>query len=200
MSQASERIHEIIDAAERVALEIRSDAESEAAAYLAERKREADQLAEARTRESERAVTERTAALDSLIKTLADSAEHFKRQGEVMLADLDRVIADARSGVGAERANFARDDEPLAPVPEPESPQPPRPRPAPAIVAFPGRAAAGDERDRDQAPGADDQTSEAVLRVTQLAVVGKGRKEILKELKGDFPDVDMAAIVDEILG
>ena len=79
VGQATERIHEIIDAAERVAVEIRSDAEAEAERYLEERRREADRLA-----------GERTAALDQLTKTLANSAERFKHQAEQMLADLDR--------------------------------------------------------------------------------------------------------------
>ena len=105
VGEATERIHEIIDAAERVASEIRSDAEAEARSYLAERRAEAD-----------RAAQERNASLDQLTKSLADTAEQFKHQAERMLADLDRAIADARAGVYRHGALSALGDEP---APEP---------------------------------------------------------------------------------
>ena len=50
---ASERIQEIIDTAERVAEGIRRDAEVAAEAYLADRRREADELAAAQARRLE---------------------------------------------------------------------------------------------------------------------------------------------------
>ncbi len=174
LGQATDRIHEIIDAAERVAIEIRSDAEAEATAYLAERRREADALA-----------AERTRSLDALASTLAESAERFKRQAAGMLADLDRVIEQARSG-GGESNSSSTPEPPVAPLraaPEPEDAAP-----APALAA-----------DRpSQSEG--DQTSEALLRATQMAVTGKERDEIVAALRADFPGVDADAVTDEILG
>jgi hypothetical protein len=67
VTKATERIHEIIDAAERAALAIRSDAEADAEAYLAERTREIDEIIESRRREGEQAAFERVRALDDLI-------------------------------------------------------------------------------------------------------------------------------------
>jgi hypothetical protein len=209
MGQATERIHEIIDAAERVAAEIRADAEAEARSYLAERKREAELL-----------VKDRTQALDQLTKTLADSAEGFKHQAERMLADLDRAIVEARAGVYRNGAAAAVEAEPEPepepePMPEPEprsvfpeleyerrpvEPEPlQRQRPAAVVSSYPSR------RETDApapAPASEsvDATSEALLRATQMAVTGKGRAEIAEVLHADFPGVDTDSILDEILG
>ncbi len=202
VGQATERIHEIIDAAERVAVEIRSDAEAEAERYLEERRREADRLA-----------GERTAALDQLTKTLANSAERFKHQAEQMLADLDRVISEARAGVyrngalaavetEAEPAPEPRPAEPelrsVVPEPEPElRPVEPEPsEPSRIVSTYSGSEAETPAADADSA----DQTSEALLRATQMAVTGQDRAEIAAALRADFPGVDTDAIVDEILG
>jgi hypothetical protein len=223
VTEATERIHEIIDAAEKVASEIRAEAEAEAEKYLADRRREAD-----------RAVEERTESLDRLTKTLADTGEQFKHQAERMLADLDRAIADARAGVYRHGAIASLDDEPAeppAPEPVPDPPsfdsgsltpeRPPlsslgpdddpielppldsepleRPRPAEAAVAaYPGRV---DLPTGDPQPAAGgDQSAEALLRATQLAVTGKNRDEIADVLRTDFPGVDTEPLLDEILG
>jgi len=193
---ATDRIHEIIDAAERVATEIRSDAEAEADAYMAQRRREADALA-----------AERTRGLDDLTRTLADSAEQFKRQAEGMLADLDRVIAQARAGVdrdlgpvapapsakGEPERRAEAPVRPLQPAPDPEpEPEPEPAKPAIAVAAYPGTADGGE--------AGSDQTSEALLRATQMAVTGKDRDEITASLRADFPGVDADAVADEILG
>jgi len=191
VGQATNRIHEIIDAAERVATEIRTDAEAEAQAYLDERRREADRFA-----------AERTRALDQLSATLTDTAERFKREAETLLADLDGVIAQARAGVDRDLAPAApapsadREPErrPLAPAPEPE---PAAEEPAPVAVASYADTAA--ERAEAGEPEAD-QTSEALLRATQMAVTGKDRAEIIAALRNDFPLVDAEAVVHEILG
>lgn len=193
VGEATDRIHEIIDATERVATEIRSEAEAEAEAYLAERRREADRLA-----------AERTSSLDALTASLVDSAERFKRQAEEMLADLDRVIEKARSG-GGERESSSTPEPSAAPLrstdpgqaEQPVRPLKAAPEPqgdplAPA-VAYPGAGHTGPEREGDQ-------TSEALLRATQMAVTGKERDEIVAALRADFPGVDAGAVTDEILG
>ncbi len=246
VNEATERIHEIIDAAEKVASEIRTEAEVEAQTYLAERRREADRLAQ-----------ERSGSLDRLTKTLADTAEQFKHQAERLLGDLDQAITDARAGVyrhGAiaalgdepaeapqsepasdsttfSSASFAADRDPLTPDRDPFEPLsrdlptrkpvgleplspldadenpielPPlasepveRERPAAAVAAYPGRA---DRSAADETPApSGDQTSEALLRATQLAVTGKDRDEIADVLRADFPGVDTEPLLDEIL-
>jgi hypothetical protein len=117
VGQATERIHEIIDAAERVASDIRSDAETEARTYVAERRAEADRAAEERSR-----------ALDQLTKSLADTAEQFKHQAERMLAELDQAIVEARAGIYRHGALSALGDEPARePAPAPERTREPEP-------------------------------------------------------------------------
>ena len=193
VGEATDRIHEIIDATERVATEIRSEAEAEADAYLAERRREADRLA-----------AERTTSLDALTASLVDSAERFKRQAEEMLAELNRVIEKARSG-GGERESPSTPEPSAEPLRSPDpgdaeqavrplqaAPEPQSDPSAPA-AAHPGAGHTGPE-------GEGDHTSEALLRATQMAVTGKERDEIVAALRADFPGVDADAVTDEILG
>ncbi|MDX6582320.1 MAG: hypothetical protein QOI10_1504 [Solirubrobacterales bacterium] len=120
LGEATDRIHEIVDAAERVAAQIRADAEADARSYLAERKAEADALA-----------GERSEDLDRLTRTVADTADQFRQQAERMLADLDRVLADARAGVRREAPLAAVESaprpEPFAPAPAPEPARTPEP-------------------------------------------------------------------------
>jgi hypothetical protein len=241
VGEATERIHEIIDAAERVASDIRGDAEAEARTYIAERRAEADRAAEERSR-----------SLDQLTKSLADTAERFKHEAERMLAELDQAIVEARAGVYRHGAVSALGDDP-APAPAPREPEPtrePEPlaperdplsfesmsreprrtrkpvgleplpplepqddpfqlppldpqeigrdRPRAAVSAYPGRSDRS-WRDESPAPSAD-QTSEALLRATQLAVTGKGRDEITDILRTDYPGLDTKPLLDEILG
>jgi hypothetical protein len=213
MGQATERINEIIDAAERVATEIRADAETEARNYLAERKREAELLAK-----------DRTQALDQLTKLVADSAERFKHQAEQLLADLDRAIVEARAGVyrngAAAAVGVERPPEPVEPpreaVERPMDPvqreplqarpfsierEPVEPeRPAAVASAYPEAPAEAPAPAPVSVPESADETSEALLRATQMAVTGKGRAEIGEVLRADFPGVDSESILDEILG
>ncbi len=88
VSQATERISEIITAAEQVALDIRTDAETQARNYVAAQQREID-----------RVVDERSGALDRMTDTLVESAERFRRQAEAMLTNLDTVIDEARQAL-----------------------------------------------------------------------------------------------------
>ncbi len=256
VGEATDRIHEIINAAERVATEIRTDAEADARTYLAERRAEADRSAE-----------ERHAAFDRMTRNVTDAAGHFKRQAERMLAELDAAIADARANLDRGGARSAIDDEPprvteapratqaprsesllglesldtlrperdlfpvdppprerptrkpagLEPLPSSEPgddpfelppldrdallrdrPAPDRDRPAVAVSAYPG---SGEGSWSAGSPSAgSDQTSEALLRATQLAVTGKDRDEIAHVLRADFPGVDAEPLLDEILG
>ena len=90
MGEATERIQETIDAAERVARQVRDDAESEAQAYLETRRGEADGM-----------VRERSEALDALSRKLADAAESFRQEAERMMGEVDVVISEARAAAQA---------------------------------------------------------------------------------------------------
>lgn len=194
VTEAAERIAGIIDAAERSAEEIRAEAKAEANDYLTERRREADLIVEQRIRDADTLATERADALAALIGTVSESAERFRLQAEGILAELDRVVADARAGIDVEapveRPPIAAAP-PVDPGSEPDHPEPKRPR-------FAAIRSAPDPADDQREPTVD-RVSEAVLRATQMAVVGKERTEIAEALRADFPDLDTDAILDEIL-
>ena len=245
VSQATERISEIITAAEQVALDIRTDAETQARNYVAAQQREID-----------RVVSERSGALDRMTETLVESAERFRRQAEQMLNSLDVVIDEARQALDSDRSAIDRPTEipelELAPTPvaQPEfrpepgfTPLPARdlePEPEPEVeaeleeevaeieaeaeieieaddeaddeaedeieaededeepavrlAAYQGTAA-----DEDEAPTSDD-SAEAMLRATQMAIAGNTRDEISRVLESDFPGVDSQQVLNEILG
>jgi hypothetical protein len=87
VTEATARIQEIIDAAERVAEEIRADAEAEASRYLDERKRDADRLAEEQARR-----------LSELSDLLAERARYVREQVEALTDALERTVANIRAG------------------------------------------------------------------------------------------------------
>jgi hypothetical protein len=241
VSQATERISEIITAAEQVALDIRTDAETQARNYVAAQQREID-----------RVVNERSGALDRMTETLVESAERFRRQAEQMLNSLEVVIDEARQALDSDRSAIGRPaDIPeleLAPTPvaqpdfRPEpgfTPMParaPEPEPEPEAEAeieeleeevaeieaeaeaeveaeeeVEAEAETSDEPavklaayqgtavDEDEAPSSDD-SAEAMLRATQMAIAGNTREEISRVLEADFPGVNAQQVLDEILG
>jgi hypothetical protein len=242
VSQATERISEIITAAEQVALDIRTDAETQARNYVAAQQREID-----------RVVNERSGALDRMTETLVESAERFRRQAEQMLNSLEVVIDEARQALDSDRSAIGRP----ADIPELElAPTPvaqPEFRPEPGFTPMPARAGEpepepeaeveieeeleeevaeieeeaaaeveaeeeaeaeaetsdepavrlaayqGTAVDEDEAPSSDD-SAEAMLRATQMAIAGNTREEISRVLEADFPGVDSNQVLNEILG
>lgn len=197
VNQATDRIHEIIDEAERVAADIRAEAERQASAYLAERRREADRL-----------FSERSAALDDLGRRLGDAAERFRVQADEMLAELDVAIAEAKSSARPEVAPAPAEPE-RQPLRRATDLEPDRRRPAAgerpvAFSAYPGTAPRRPEPVPPVAPeppsAGPDETAEALLRATQLAVSGRDRSEIERALRESFPAVDPGPVLDEILG
>jgi hypothetical protein len=226
VSQATERISEIITAAEQVALDIRTDAETQARNYVAAQQREID-----------RVVGERSAALDRMTETLIESAERFRRQSEAMLTNLDTLIDEARQALDNDRSVISRPTDipelELAPTPvatpefRPEpgfTPMPERvsepepevePEPEPEVADEPAEdedsAEAADEQpvrlaayqgtavaEEEEASG--DDSAEAMLRATQMAIAGNTREEIARVLESDFPGVDAQQVLNEILG
>ena len=74
------RIQEMLDTAERVAGEIRADAETAGRTYLAERQREADRL-----------VQERMAELDAITQSLAARAANMEHEMTAFVAEVEQV-------------------------------------------------------------------------------------------------------------
>lgn len=222
VSQATERISEIITAAEQVALDIRTDAETQARDYVAAQQREID-----------RVVGERSSAIDRMTETLIESAERFRRQAEAMLTNLDTVIDEARQALDNDRAVLGRSSDipelelaptPVAtpefrpepgftPMPEPETAPEPEPDLAAAetrapeeasdeVVDEPVRLAAyqGTSVTDEEDAATSDDSAEAMLRATQMAIAGNTREEISRVLESDFPGVDSQQVLNEILG
>jgi hypothetical protein len=175
VSEATARIEEIIDTAERVAEGIRAEAEAEARRHVAEREREVDRLAEERARE-----------LAELAGLLTERARYVLEQVQGLAHALERTAAAIRAGgvpaASAEEAPEGGADEPRPPDERHEGaeaqPQPARPTSPP------------------QRGGAD----EPLLRAIQMAVAGSERAEIERTLHRDFGVDEPGAIVDQILG
>lgn len=180
LTEATNRISEIVDAAERVAHQIQADAEDEASRYLATRKRDADAL-----------VNERSAELNDLTGSLTDRVEELKREVDSMSKELERTV---------ERMKGLADTGTSAPeeVAQSENVPPPRSASIPRPVAY-----SGTEREDAEAEDADagaESREHAVLRATQLAVAGTERSEIVATLESELGIGDAEAVVDEILG
>jgi vacuolar-type H+-ATPase subunit H len=178
-TSTSERLAEIVEAAERAARQVIDDAEAEGRRHLSE--------AEA---EAERIVAERLDSLSGVTDSLIAQAEAIRIQSERLLEALEQ----ARDELGADDADRptsapgeAGDSEvdwatrgshltavPLvehsvAPVPDPPVP------------------------DREGPAG-------ARLLATQMAVSGNSREEIEARLRNGFEIDDTDAILDAILG
>jgi len=105
ITQATSRIHEIIDAAEQLAEEIRREAEAEAARYLEERRREADRMTE-----------ERRAELGKLTESAAEQVARLRTEADSVAQTIDamRWVAEKRENAqSAEPAREPAREEPL---------------------------------------------------------------------------------------
>lgn len=186
ISEATDRIHAIIDSAEQAALEIRAAAVAEGERHLAEKRAEAEQ----------RSASGR-AALEALVTVLRASAERLGSESKLIADELASTVATLRDSAAI-----------LAPVDGTHPPQPgdPAPSPPPAAgvaadepaVADEEPAVADDTAARERA-GGDDQV-EALLRATQMAVKGASREEIEQLLRAEYGLSDPRPLLDEILG
>jgi hypothetical protein len=175
VSEATARIEEIIDTAERVAEGIRAEAEAEARRHVAEREREVDRLAEERARE-----------LAELAGLLTERARYVLEQVQGLAHALERTAAAIRAGgVPAASAEEAPEDGADEPRPPDERHEGAEAQPQPARPTSP-----------PQRGGAD----EPLLRAIQMAVAGSERAEIERTLHRDFGVDEPGAIVDQILG
>jgi cell division septum initiation protein DivIVA len=102
-ADTTQRLQEIVEAAERAAAGVIDDAEAQARRYLAEARREADQLAEGRVAE-----------LSNLIDALLSQAIALRREAERLQATLEEA-RDRIEGEGPERES--------QPEAEPEAPR-----------------------------------------------------------------------------
>jgi hypothetical protein len=95
ISSVAEKIQEIVDTAERVARDIRADAEADAARYRADRQREADAL-----------MADRAARLRELSTSLSEHADRVRAEVVSLSAELSRA-ADELGGQGHEATGGA---------------------------------------------------------------------------------------------
>ena len=187
------RINEIVDIAERMAKEIRADAEREANAYLEARRREADGMFAGRVH----AVAELEASL------LACSERARDALGRVVV-ELDEMIASIRSTRGtvdltggAEAGGELRQAATGDPVDGGTGLRPVGTSPAAAVDP---RTSSGDAAAPGSGERAEEPHADAILRATQLAVAGRGRNEIEATLREELGITDPAAVLDGVLG
>ena len=178
-TSTSERLAEIVAAAERAAKQVIDDAEAEGRRHLSE--------AEA---EAERIVAERLDSLSGVADSLIAQAEAIRIQSERLLEALERAKAEldadgadkpasAPAESGDPRVDWVTRGSHLTAVPLNEHPVGPVPDP-PVL-------------DREGPAG-------ARLLATQMAVSGNSREEIETRLRNGFEIDDTDAILDAILG
>ena len=112
LAAAGERVVEIVDSAERVADEIRAEAEAEAAEYLRARRAEADRLYEARADE-----------LAEIVNGLPDRSERLWRDLAALTAELQRASHRIRAAAAAPEAQTAAASEPAGTQPSERIPE-----------------------------------------------------------------------------
>jgi hypothetical protein len=176
VSNATQRIHAIIDAAEKAAAGIIEDAEAQAQRYLEESRRRSERLAEERARE-----------IAEVTDSLVERAESVKRQADELIAALGSARRQLEERAPDELAS--------TPAPAGSSPAGTQRAPAPHLksvepVAAPGAAGA--------VPG--EPTAGARLLATQMAVAGSSRPEIENRLRSEFGIEDAGPMLDAILG
>lgn len=174
VSRAGDRIQEIIDGAERLAVEIQTEAEAEAARYVEDRKRQVDELVDQRRR------------------MFADLTEGFMARAESLESELSSALEALR-----ETATWVEG------LPRPEAPQPSAPIAEEAPSPAPERDAEPEEPLAAPPPAQDSPTGvpgEAVLRATQMAVSGSTQADIERALVSEFGIADPTPIVTEVLG
>jgi vacuolar-type H+-ATPase subunit H len=168
----SERLEEIVEAAERAAEQVIDEAEEKADRYLEETRAQADREAE-----------ERLGALSELTDSLLDQASALRRRAEQLEEALrgarDRLDPEAAEPpvVVAERARGSH----LTAVASPEG------------IATPETEPASTSHGLGTPAG-------ARLLATQMAVSGSSRVEIEERLREGFEIDDTKAILDAILG
>lgn len=210
MSQMTQRLQTVIDAAERAAQAIRYDAEEQARRHLAEAQRKADQL-----------TAERVALISDLTDDLIRHAGVVRDRSEQMVAGLedainsvterfDRTDLDSLRSPQALESRTATDAETEAPQP-PAGPgdSVPSPPPPPSSATTPARDEAHTPASDDAAVSPDgvetgssavELHQDALLHATRLAVAGTDRGAIVAALREEFGVVNPEPILERVLG
>jgi hypothetical protein len=171
VTNVGSRIQEILDTAERVASEIRAEAEASSSDYLNERRREADRVVEDRVRE-----------FGTMVQSLSLRIESLQREAGALVDALEEARRSL-GGLEPSQVSAASTQVPPAP-PAPQYPPPPAPDHSPLPA------------DDDAGAGIPER---AILRATQMAVAGTERTEIERMLRTEFDVKDPVAVVDEML-
>jgi hypothetical protein len=203
VTETTGRIQEIIDAAERVAAQIRAEAEADAQSYLEQQRRAADHV-----------VSERVEDLAALADDLSQQASDLRSQSGQIVSALERAAARLRAALpvpsaGSTEAPRAEVElQPDAEVdlqPDGELDLQPaaqvdlQPAAEVDLQPEPGQAAPARKPEGARPLTSLENPDAALLRAAQLAVAGSGRTEIEAALRRDFGVVEPADILDQIL-
>lgn len=198
ISTAAQRIDEVVEAAERVAIELRDDARREADQYLEERREEADRL-----------VSERASALSSLSDSLVRQVDDLGGQSRALASRIDGIAQEIRDVLQA-NVEVGGERPPGAPASLAEGPAssgaPPAARDTATESSPAGEQPSGvppmeehleeEVVEGHEAPSSD----EALLRATQMAIAGRSRGDIAEQLRSEFGLQDPTAVLDQVLG
>lgn len=207
VTEASHRVGEIIDEAERAAAEIRVEAQKDA------------------RRQAQRAVNERAAELAAVVSPLVERVEKLRVEAGSLMDELQVVTERLRKltrpdeyrevekpSAEAAELHTPFETQPAEQISEPatvaeqaevrsesalQEPDVPESVLSPALgplpVAYPGTGGAS-------APKLSAMPEEALLRATQMAVAGSRRQEIEETLRDEFELDDPVPVVNDILG
>jgi vacuolar-type H+-ATPase subunit H len=184
---ATERVQQIIDAAEHAAQEIRDAA-----------RRDAEQHASALKEEAERERAARLSAIADDLRPLTGRLERMQQEVRAMAAELTALMDGVR---GSEPAAGDGMPAPVAVAPTTNAHSTSSRSTSQTL-----RARLLDRRDgrrRETEPAANDGaggTEEALLRATQMAVGGSKRAEIERVLKDEFGISDPSPVLSQVLG
>lgn len=178
---AAERIAVIIEAAERAASGVIDDAENQARRYMKDSQRHADRL-----------VAERLDALSELTESLAVQAETVKRHADRLIGALEEVRSQVEGGERLGSAQSRRSGAVESVEPEEASASHPFPAHLQPVES-PRREEASLARSSNDSP-------EARLLATQMAISGSSRTEIDACLRNELGVEDPAPLLDAILG
>lgn len=172
----TQRLEDIVEAAERAAEGVLDDAEAQARRYLTQARAEADRITDRRMED-----------LSSLIDALLGQAVSLQREAERM----QTVLEEAKFRIDPEQPEDAAEnkEEALRPVEPEPAPEAPRLR----AVTHPEESTPSFEAPPTDAAG-------ARLLATQMAVSGSSREEIEQRLRNRFEIEDANPILDAILG
>jgi len=184
ISEAGRRIDEVVEAAERVAIERREDARREAEQYLEERRQDADRL-----------VADRAAALSELSDSLVRQVEDLSTQSGALAERIDRIAQEVRQ-VLEEQVEDDVDHSPPAQAALAEGPAAEEPWESPGEPDDTYHSVEEGIVERPDAQGSE----EALLRATQMAISGRSRSEIEAQLRSEFGLEDPEPLLDQVLG